>query len=258
MVEEPRSSVVGRAVAVQGDLVTKRQEPWASQKERLRTQAGRKVAQETGLFIVPDIISYDDARGEIVFERLEMTGLRAALSDPVRGMELADGAARALAAIHSRMETGETAARCVTGPAGVDRKREIVPVHGDFGMANVRYHPGTAQIAVIDWSNAEWTGMDADLAPPETDVAVFVMSLFHRRLFDGTPISRRHNVAHHFLATYASSGPYGLNIGLLREVVAGTTPAFARLVRRLKGTIRGLAYRHGLIDLSWFLQRLSL
>ena len=254
--EERRSSAGSRAVEVRDNVVVKRQEPGASRKERLRTLAGRKVGLETGLFTVPDVLSYDDARGEIVFERLQLTGLRVALTDPVGGMEMAGGAAQVLAAIHGRMELAE-AAPGVTGPTGTGGHRELVPLHGDFGIANVLYNPPTARIAVIDWSNAGWTGVDADLGAPETDVAVFVMSLFHRRLFEGTRVARRHDAARHFLATYAAAGPYGLDLVLLRQVVARTTPAFVRLARLLKGNIRSLAYRHGVVDLSWFLRRLS-
>jgi hypothetical protein len=248
--------VIGRAVAVQPDVVTKRQDPRASRRERLRTLAGRKVGQETGLFIVPEVLSHDDERGEIVFERLHLTGLRPSLSDPTQGMELAGAAARALGAIHDRMETGDPDAAAGSIAANA-RRRGVVPVHGDFGIANVRYHPPSAGIALIDWSNADWTGVEGDLAPPETDVAVFLISLFHRRLFDPTPIRFRRKVARHFLTTYASVGPQGLDMERLREVVRRTTPAFVRLTRQLKGTVGGLAYRHGLIDLSWFLRRLS-
>ena len=252
--EELRSSVVGRAVQLQGSVVTKTQEPGASRRERFRTLAGRKVGQDTGLFVVPDIVSFDDARGVIVFEHLQLTRLRDALSDPVTGMQLAEGAAHALAAIHSRM-LPELATP--TNGNGTPTRRNLVPLHGDFGIANVLYHAPDARLAIIDWSNAEWTGVKGDLAPPETDVAVFLSSLFHRRAFDGTRVSGRHQVARHFLAAYAESGPYGLDLDSLCRTVMATGPAFAALTRRLKGPIRSLVYQYGAVDLRRFLRGLS-
>ena len=248
---------MSRAVSLQGDVIVKIQEPAASRRERLRTLAGTKVGQQTGLFVVPEIVSFDDARGEIVFERLHLVGLQEALSDRARSMELVGRAAGALAAIHARMESSETATRTNAGTMGISPHREIVPLHGDFGVTNVLYLPNSDRIAIIDWANAAWIGIDADLGAPEFDVAVFLMSLFHRRLFGPWPIARRHAVARHFLASYASASRYGLDLDSLTAIVAATTPRFNQQVRRLKGSLRALAYRHNMLDLYFFLRRLS-
>jgi len=254
---EPESSAVARAVSIRGDVVVKTQEPGASRRERLRTMAGRTVAQQTGLFVVPEIITFDDALGEIAFERLPLAGLHEALSDRDRSVEIVGRVARALAAIHGRMQWSERDTRIHPDGLGISTKRELVPLHGDFGLTNVLYLPASDRIAIIDWSNAEWIGVDADLGAPEIDVAVFLTSLFYRRVFGPWPVARRHEVARHFLATYASASPHGLEIGTLRAVVAATTPAVVRLTRRLRGNLRALGYRHAMIDLAFFLWRLS-
>ncbi len=233
------------------------QNPEPSRRERLRTLAGRKVGQDTGLFVVPEIVSFDDARGEIVFERLELTGLRQALSQARGNVELVDRAARALAAIHGQMEASEGMATTHGGGSGTGPAREKVPLHGDFGMRNVFYLPATNRIALIDWTNADWIGVDADRGSPEIDVAVFLVSLFHRRVFGPWPVSRRHEMARHFLATYASASPYGLDIQTLNGIVSTFRPAFLQLVRRRKGSLGALGSRHAMIDLDFFLRRLS-
>jgi hypothetical protein len=247
----PQVPSAARSVSVRGDTVVKIQEPGASRRERLRTLAGREVGRRTGLFVVPEILSFDDAGGQIVFERLSLTWLREAISDPSRSIELVGRAAAALAAIHGHMESTEGAT--VASPAGT----RPVPLHGDFGMRNVFHLPDSDDIAIIDWSNADWIGFDADLGPPEVDVAVFLMSLFHRRAFGPWPISRRHDVARHFLATYSSASPYGLDLDFLGEVVAASTPSFNRQTRRRKGALRALGYRYNMLDLHLFLRRLS-
>jgi hypothetical protein len=86
---------------------------------------------------------------------------------------------------------------------------------------------------------------------------VFLISLFHRRVFASRPVARRNEVTRHFLATYASASPHGLDLGTLRAVVAAATPAFVRLTRRLRGNLRALGYRHAMIDLNFFLRRLA-
>lgn len=248
-------AVPQRVISLRENEVIKVQEPEASRRERLRTMAGREVGQRTGLFVVPEIVTFDDSRGEIVFERLKLTGLREVLADDGRSMELVGRAAAALAAIHGHMKLADEATGH-RGGIGIGAGRVAVPLHGDFGMRNIFYLPDSDDIAIIDWANAEWTGVEGDRGLPEIDLAVFLISLFNHRLFGPGRISRRHEVARHFLATYASASPHGLNIDALKTIVAATTPAFVRLIRRLKGSLRALSYRHNFIDLSLFLRRL--
>lgn len=242
---------------VEGTTVIKIQEPGASRRERLRTEAGREVARQTGLFSVPEIVSYDDHRGEIVFRRLPLTGIRALLSDPSRSMGLVARLASILAAIHRLMRADESATRTSAGEMGISPERAVVPLHGDFAMSNVLYHSPSNGIVIIDWCNADWIGISADLGAPEIDVGFFVRSLFHRSPLDRTPVSHRYRVARHFLATYALASPYGLDLSCLAAFVAGSGPAFMQLTRRRKGTLRALAYLPAMVDLSFFLRRLS-
>ncbi len=215
------------------------------------------VGEQTGLFVVPEIITFDDERGEIAFERLPLTGLHQVLADSNRSVEIAGRVAGVLAAIHGGMQWSERDTRIHPGGMGISPQRERVPLHGDFGLTNVLYLAASDRIAVIDWSNAEWIGVDADLGAPEIDVAVFMISLFHRRPFGPWPVARRHEVARHFLAMYGSASPHGLDIATLRAVVTAITPAFVQMTRRLKGNLRALAFRHGMIDLACFLRGLS-
>jgi Phosphotransferase enzyme family len=247
---------VPRAVSVQDDVVVKLQEPATSRRERLRTGAARVVAQNSGLFHVPEIISFDDARGSIVFQRVPGTGLQQALLKDERSLELVTSAAQALAAVHRTMEPPEADAHLGTPRVSWADPGRSVPLHGDFGLTNVLCQPASSRIAIIDWSNASWIGYDGDLGPPELDLSVFLISLFHRRIFGPRPLARRHDVARHFLRTYASASPMGVDVPMLRSIVASTSPAFVRLTRRLRGRTRALAYRHSLIDLNFFLRRL--
>jgi hypothetical protein len=253
----PEFSNMGRAVSVLGDTVVKIQEPEASRRERLRTLAGQRVGEQTGLFVVPEIVSFDDSRGEIVFQRLGVTALRQVISDPSRSRRLIGLSAEALAAIHTQMEPSDGATKICAGAPGFAPERNAVPLHGDFGLRNIFYLPGSDRIAIIDWANTDWLRLDADLGPPEIDIAIFLVSLFYRRLFGPWPVSRRPELARHFLTTYASASPYGLSLDTLRAVAAATIPSLNRQLRRRKGNLRALSYRYSMIDLEFFLRRLS-
>jgi tRNA A-37 threonylcarbamoyl transferase component Bud32 len=239
-------SKAGRAITLLDDAVVKVQEPGASRRERLRTLAGQKVGRQTGLFVVPEIVSFDDSRGEIVFERLRMTALREVAANPSRSMELVGRAAEILAAIHRHMESSDGAI-----------SSSAVPLHGDFGLRNLFHLHESDRIVVIDWANTDWLGIDADFGAPEIDVATFLVSLFFRRVLGPWQISRRHELAHHFLSTYASASPCGLDIDTLSAVASEAIPGLNRQLRRRKGRLRALGYRPGMIDLQFFLRRLS-
>jgi hypothetical protein len=248
------SPMVRRAVALGENVVVKTQDPEASRRERLHTLAGLAVGVQTGRFRVPRIVSFDDLRGEIVFERLPLTDVRAALSDPARSFDLVGRAAGALAAIHGHMELGPSARKAPAGLFGASPERKFVPLHGDFGVRNTLVLAPSNHVVVIDWANADWAGVDADLGPPEIDIGVFLITLFHRRAFGPFPVPRRRDLARHFLATYADGAPYGIHLGTLNAIVATLAPVHQRLTRRLRGRLRALGYRHGMLDLRLFLR----
>jgi hypothetical protein len=243
-----------RSVSVQGDTVVKIQDPDSSRRERLRTGAGGAVGQHSGLFVVPDILSYDDDRGEIVFRRLNLTGLRQVLSRSKGSAQLIARAAKSLAAIHTQMEPMEGGAGTPESnwaPAG----NRLVPLHGDFCMRNLFYLEESDGIAIIDWSNAGWIDYEGDLGCPEIDVAVFLMSFFNRRLFGPWPVPHRHDLARHFLTTYASASVLGLDLATLARIVSATTANYQRQTRRRAGYLGALGYRHNALDLARFLRR---
>ncbi|MFL5532017.1 MAG: phosphotransferase [Gemmatimonadales bacterium] len=248
----PRS---GRAVSIRGEQVVKTQPPGESRRERLRTEAGGEVGRTTGLFTVPRILAFDDALGQITFERLQLENIRHLLSNRQQGPELLELTGRALAAIHGGMKISD--GTTVRDDLGTETNRQPVPLHGDFGIRNVFWLSEAGSLAIIDWSNADWTGFTGDLGPPEIDLAVFLISLFHRRIFGPWPLRRRHLLARRFLAAYSESAPQGFDPATLRRVVTGMTPAFTRLTRERKGRLHALGSRHALVDLHWFLGRLS-
>ena len=251
-----QAEIAGRAIRILDDVVIKTQEPGASRRERLRTQAARAVAERSGLFVVPGIVSFDDARGEIVFERLALVSIRQALAESGRGPALIVEAGAALASIHGGLAYPKAEYLPTPDRSSLAPGRTQVPLHGDYGLRNAFYFPDADCLALIDWSDADWIGLDSDLGAPEVDLGVFLVSLFHRRLFGPWPVSHRHQLARAFLASYAAAAPHGIDLESLRAVAGTLRPAFTRMVRRRKGALHALACRHAMVDFELFVRRL--
>ena len=252
-----QAELAGRTIRFGEDVVIKTQEPRSSRRERLRTQAAYALAEQSDAFVVPRIVSFDDARGEIVFERLRLVAFRQALSESGRGPALVEEAASALAMIHGGLDyevpdQGPRPDRSALAPG-----RPQVPLHGDYGLRNLFYVAEADRVAIIDWTTADWIGVEADLGAPEIDLAVFLVSFFHRRMLGPWPIAHRHELARLFLATYAATAPHGVDLAALRAIVDRLAPAFGRMVRRRKGALHALTCRPAMIDFQLFLRRLS-
>jgi len=203
--------------------------------------------------VVPRILSFDDARGEIVFERLPLVSFREALARPDPSRDLASLAARALAAIHREMPVVDESGSGAATPPDRHAGRQVA-LHGDYGMRNLFVLGDAGTLAIIDWSNADWTGVVETAGLPEVDVAVFLMSLFHRRAFGPHPLPQRREVARRFLTAYAAEAPRSLDLDRLVSVVGATTPGFQLKIRRRLGAVRALSYWHNLVDLRLFLR----
>ena len=61
----------GPTLRFEGDRLIKRQTPVQSRIERERTQLGPQIASDSGLFKVPEILSYDDGAGEVTFRYID-------------------------------------------------------------------------------------------------------------------------------------------------------------------------------------------
>ena len=88
------------------------------------------MGRKTGLFTVPRILAFDDALGQITFERLQLENVRHLLSNGQQGPELLEQTGRALAAIHGGMKI--TDAATAQGDLGADPKPAAGPAAWRF------------------------------------------------------------------------------------------------------------------------------
>ena len=238
-----RPNISRASVDVQGDRLVKSQPPGQSRIERGRTELGAKIAAECDLFDVPEILSHDDAKGEIVFRHLpDAVPLREHLSrrpDP----HLMGRVGRALAAIHNAHPS----------PCGSE-----VFWHGDYDMRNVLYSESKDRITVIDWSNANWVLEPAEKSngSPGMDLGVALISLFHQRPFGFMYISKTETLGAAFLQGYQRE------LGCFRiETVLPFISGLIRLRREYwisqRGFLRNLFHDPSLIRLRLFLFRIQ-
>ena len=240
---QPKPESNRATVQLQSGSLVKRQLPEQSRIERERTELGAQIAAETGLFDVPEMLSYDDAKGEIAFRYIHgAVPLRKHLarrSDP----QLMLRVGRALAVIHG---------------ADVPSNGSDVFWHGDYGMRNVLYSEECDRITVIDCANASWVLEPAErfTGNPGLDLGVALISLFHQRPMGYMYVGRPEPLGTAFLQGYRRE----------RRCfrVETVLPFISDLIRRRRrywisqrGFLRNLAHDPSLIRLHLFLSRVE-
>ena len=232
----------GSTVQVDRDLLIKRQSPERSRLERVRAQFGARVASECGLFEVPEIISHDDASGEIAFRFVsDSVPLRALFIDRT-DPELPKRAGRALAAIHD---------------AGADATGSEVSWHGDYGLENILYSETRDRLTIVDWSNAAWALQPAERARgnPGLDLGIALVSLFHDRILGPANISKPGTLGSAMLRAYVHERDHFSGAAVYQFIVQLIHHRH-RYWNAQRGAFRAMAYYPSLIRLRLFLSNI--
>ena len=183
-----------RSVKVCGDRLIKRQSSLRSRLERARSHVGARLGRDCGLFDVPDVLSFDDEAGELVFRFVkDAVPLRTYFTiNP--SAELAKRCGRALAYIHM-------------ADSVIDEDNLLW--HGDYGMGNVLYKEKEDRLTIVDWSNAHWAGVPPEQSrgPAGLDLEIAICSLFRRVIVYGPYILGPELLGTAFLKGYALGRP---------------------------------------------------
>ena len=180
----------GSTLHLRGDYLVKTQHPEHSRVERERTLRGARIAADCGLFDVPEILSFNDAKGEITFRFVsDAVPLRTHLVAR-RETELVRRVGQALAAIHE---------------TDISSNGSDVFWHGDFGLTNILYSPSRDRITVVDWANAAWAlePVERSWGDAGFDLGVFLVSVFHHRLMGPSYVAKPEQLCVAFLEAYA-------------------------------------------------------
>lgn len=165
--------------------------------EREKSIAAFELANDTQLFSVPAVVA--SSRYSTTWRLIpDITPLRNELSLRHRP-DLAKRVGRALGTVHSRLALPAGLHKRATPPFAND----IVPIHGDFGLGNVQYRPGSNEIVILDWATASWLGAAFTHADQHLDIATFLTDLYYQRPRDPRRVRHIDILAGAFLSGYA-------------------------------------------------------
>lgn len=244
----------GSTVVVRDDCVVKRQCPGESRLERIRAERGARIGRACGGFVVPAIRSFDDSRGEIVFERLRgVESLQNLLPESPRAEHLARLAGAALAAIHSEILVEDDELDVADATAD----EEKVLLHGDFACGNLLYSESRDELAIIDWSVAHWMEERSALhvGPAAIDLSVFLVSLFYRRPLGPSLIPDPERLGRVFLETYGRLLAGTLRLEDLRSRISGIARRYASWRFEKGGPLHFISYYPSIWRLLRFVRR---
>jgi len=201
----PRLRVTEETIIKSGDPRDMRIEVEKSKRARL-------IGEASGLFRVPKVLDFDEARGVAAFERV--AGLRTLRRAAAWGPEfeaLGERIGAALAAIHRDLALPPD--MVIPLPEDFRGGGGEVFLHGDFGSKNICLDPATASLVIVDWQCTGVHGGKATFGPRYFDIIWFVNTLLWSptpRFLTSDPVGP---VARRFLEGYYSTAgiPYDAN-----------------------------------------------
>lgn len=201
--------VIGNAV------VTKTTTPELMRVEIAKTRRAFAIARSSGLFRVPEILDYDEARGVAVFERLDITPVASAVRWGRGRTMLAEHLGTCLAVIHRELTLPDEMR--IPLPAELVLPRDEVFIHGDLGLGNVCVGASWPPIVVLDWQMTPLCGGRATYGTRYFDLLWFIGNLIlnpSARLAFGNPAAPAIRA---FMASYFREAGLSCDAVLLRE-----------------------------------------
>jgi hypothetical protein len=244
-----------RDLVILEDRVIKRSGPALGRIEYEKTRRAREIADDSGLFAVPAIRSFDEESGVIEFERL--------LGSEPLGTVLAAGRypatllgrlGRSLALVHDRLTLPDDA--IIELPtAWMDPDAPGSFIHGDFNVVNVQYVASDDTLVLLDWVGTDTISESATYGPAYFDLAWFIHTMIFRRVLRGGGIRHPIPKAEEFLAGYDAERP--LDRGGFGRYLERTWANVSTRHRRRKGAMRYALYRPALSRLRDYARSLS-
>jgi len=183
--------------------IIKRSDPALMRIEVEKTRRAYQIGKDCSLFRVPKILEYDEANGEVVFERLNIKPIFHALSWGNDYNKLGEILGRALAIIHRYLLLPDNMR--IHLPSELSLSGDAVFLHGDLGTFNVCIGKKWPPITIIDWQMTPMLGGEATYGTRYFDLIWFITNLICRptirqpQFFFTNPILP---VAHRFLTAY--------------------------------------------------------
>lgn len=162
-----------------GNIARKEAHPDLLRVEAAKSEQARLIGDETGLFYVPEIISFDEQAGVLDFERI--ADLRPIndlfeTNDPRLG-DLLETAGRSLAAVHARLKLDKEMTHALP-PEWRGPDDGSVYFHGDLSGWNVCYLDDSSRLAIVDWSASPMLGRLPTFGTRYVDLTWFTWGMF--------------------------------------------------------------------------------
>lgn len=163
-----------------GNIARKTGEPSLLAVESAKSRRARQIGQESGLFYVPKVVSFDAESGVLEFERLQglITLFELGARRDERVFGLLRKAGRALAVVHENLVLPDEM-KYELPAEWMARPDENVFIHGDFAGFNLCFNKSSEQLVILDWSTAPLLGRVATYGSRFFDIVWFVIYIFY-------------------------------------------------------------------------------
>ena len=155
------------------NTVRKTADPKRMRIEVEKNRRAHEIGRSSGLFRVPQVLDYDEVKGEAVFERMrDVLPVRKTIVRPRPCMELVERIGRSLAVIHEQLDLPQEMVFPL--PSEFAMPNNNVFLHGDYNIVNVCTAAGSPPLVVMDWQMTSQHGGQATYGSRYFDLLWFV------------------------------------------------------------------------------------
>ncbi len=177
------------SVHIGKNTVTKTALPELMRVEVEKTRRAFKIGKQCGLFRVPEVLDYNEAKGVAVFERLQMKPISQAVPWGDQRIRLVKHLGASLAIIHREMTLPDDMRTPL--PQEFFFPHDEVFIHGDLTVDNVCVGDSWPPIVIIDWQLTPLYGGRSTYGTRYFDMLWFIRTLISRfssRFLFGNPV----------------------------------------------------------------------
>lgn len=157
-------------IQIEKNTVTKTAAPDLMRVEVEKTRMAFEIGRDCGLFSVPKVLDYNEAKGVAVFERIER--IQPFISRINQCSSIIERIGRSLAIIHRMLSLPQK--MVIPLPPELVLPGTEVFLHGDFNGCNVCFRACSDSIVIFDWQMTSQHGGQATYGSRYFDLLWFV------------------------------------------------------------------------------------
>jgi 5-methylthioribose kinase len=187
------------------DTIIKKGDPKLMRIEFEKQTKGYILANESGLFRVPEVYDYDAISGTLVMERINnLLGIGKSISKSEVHNDLITKSGIALAYIHDNLELPNK--MIIPLEKTLNYSGNKVFIHGDFSIRNVCFvNEEELMLTIIDWQMTNRHGGKSTYGTRYFDLAWFINNLFSKPICNYIGNQKVALTAERFLISYINA-----------------------------------------------------